>query len=132
VHCPAHADVAHYALSGRNAFRQGRGYGTYLVVGVNSDESIKECKGTAPVMNEQERLAAVQGCKFVVRARKIFLPACCPPAYCCWLRGCWAAPHGRNRHPPMLSLSLSLSLSLFRLPQNQSSGVKRRLAYVAG
>ena len=48
-----------------NAFRQGRAYGTYLVVGVNSDASIKECKGTAPVMSDDERLVAVEGCKFV-------------------------------------------------------------------
>ncbi len=27
-----------------NAFRQGHALGTYLVVGVNSDESITECK----------------------------------------------------------------------------------------
>lgn len=28
-----------------NAFRQGRALGTYLIVGVNSDESITACKG---------------------------------------------------------------------------------------
>jgi ethanolamine-phosphate cytidylyltransferase len=27
-----------------NAFRQGRALGTYLVVGVNSDKSITQCK----------------------------------------------------------------------------------------
>lgn len=48
-----------------NAFRQGRALGTYLVVGVNDDESIKSCKGTAPVLNDDERIGAVKGCRFV-------------------------------------------------------------------
>merc|ERR1711998_546759 len=47
-----------------NAFRQGRQLGTYLVVGVNSDASITACKGP-PVMNDSERVGAVQGCKWV-------------------------------------------------------------------
>jgi ethanolamine-phosphate cytidylyltransferase len=47
-----------------NAFRQGRAMGTHLVVGVNSDDSITKCKGP-PVMNDQERLSMVAGCKFV-------------------------------------------------------------------
>lgn len=56
-------DVFHYGHM--NAFRQGRALGTYLVVGVNSDQSILECKGTAPVLNDAERTGAVAGCKFV-------------------------------------------------------------------
>ena len=55
-------DMMHYGHM--NAFRQGRSLGTHLVVGINSDESITKCKG-APVMNNQERLTAVEGCKFV-------------------------------------------------------------------
>ena len=55
-------DMMHYGHM--NAFRQGRACGNYLIVGVNSDESITECKG-APVMNDKERLASVVGCKFV-------------------------------------------------------------------
>ena len=55
-------DMMHYGHM--NAFRQGRALGTYLIVGVNSDESITQCKG-APVMNNEERCEAVRGCKFV-------------------------------------------------------------------
>lgn len=55
-------DMMHYGHM--NAFRQGKALGTHLVVGVNSDESIARCKGP-PVMNDQERLTAVEGCKFV-------------------------------------------------------------------
>lgn len=55
-------DLLHYGHM--NAFRLGRSLGTYLVVGVNSDESITACKG-APLMNDQERLTMVESCKFV-------------------------------------------------------------------
>jgi len=55
-------DVMHYGHM--NAFRLGRSLGTYLIVGVNSDESIKECKGP-PLMNDEERMTMVKGCKFV-------------------------------------------------------------------
>ena len=47
-----------------NAFRLGRSLGTHLVVGVNSDESITACKGK-PLVNDDERLTMVRGCKFV-------------------------------------------------------------------
>ena len=47
-----------------NAFRLGKSLGTHLVVGVNSDESITTCEGS-PLMNDQECLTMVQGCKFV-------------------------------------------------------------------
>ena len=60
-------DMMHYGHM--NAFRQGRSLGTHLLVGVNSDESITKCKG-APVMNDQERLTAVEGCKFVDEVSK--------------------------------------------------------------
>jgi ethanolamine-phosphate cytidylyltransferase len=41
-----------------NAFRQAKALGTFLVVGVNSSESIARCKGP-PVMNDEERLSTV-------------------------------------------------------------------------
>ncbi len=55
-------DLMHYGHM--NAFRLARSLGTHLVVGVNSDQSITECKG-APLMNDEERLTMVKGCKFV-------------------------------------------------------------------
>jgi ethanolamine-phosphate cytidylyltransferase len=55
-------DMMHYGHM--NAFRKGRAMGTKLIVGVNSDETITICKG-APVMNDNERMAMVRGCKFV-------------------------------------------------------------------
>jgi ethanolamine-phosphate cytidylyltransferase len=55
-------DLMHFGHM--NAFRLGRSLGTHLVVGVNSDESITECKA-APLMNNEERLAMVRSCKFV-------------------------------------------------------------------
>ena len=42
-------DMMHYGHM--NAFRQGRALGTTLIVGVNSDETITQCKG-APIMND--------------------------------------------------------------------------------
>eukprot|EP01035_Chromulina_nebulosa_P019277 gene19277-25134_t len=47
-----------------NAFRQGKALGTYLIVGVNSDETITQCKGK-PVTNDEERVEMVKGCKWV-------------------------------------------------------------------
>jgi len=55
-------DVMHYGHM--NAFRLGRSLGTYLIVGVNSDESITRCKGP-PLMCDEERQTMVRGCKFV-------------------------------------------------------------------
>jgi len=55
-------DMMHYGHM--NAFRLGRSLGTTLIVGVNSDESVMQCKG-APLLNDQERLTMVEGCKFV-------------------------------------------------------------------
>jgi len=56
-------DIMHYGHM--NAFRQGAALGDILVVGVNSSESIEECKGSKPVMSDEERCAAVQACRFV-------------------------------------------------------------------
>ena len=55
-------DMMHYGHM--NAFRQGRALGTYLIVGVNSDETITACKGR-PVCDERERVETVRGCQWV-------------------------------------------------------------------
>jgi len=55
-------DLLHFGHM--NAFRLARSLGTHLVVGVNSDESITQCKG-APLMSDRERLTMVSSCKFV-------------------------------------------------------------------
>lgn len=55
-------DMMHYGHM--NAFRLGRSLGTHLIVGVNSDKSIMECKGP-PLMKYEERLKMVKACKFV-------------------------------------------------------------------
>lgn len=55
-------DMMHFGHM--NAFRQGRSLGTKLIVGINSDESITRCKG-APVMNDDERMSSVRGCRWV-------------------------------------------------------------------
>jgi ethanolamine-phosphate cytidylyltransferase len=55
-------DLLHFGHM--NAFRLARSLGTQLIVGVNSDISITECKG-APLMNDHERLTMVKACKFV-------------------------------------------------------------------
>eukprot|EP00939_MAST-03C_sp_MAST-3C-sp1_P003385 g3385.t1 len=56
-------DLMHYGHM--NAFRLGHGLGTELVVGVNSDDTIAQCKGCAPCMNDEERQTAVASCRFV-------------------------------------------------------------------
>jgi ethanolamine-phosphate cytidylyltransferase len=55
-------DMLHFGHM--NAFRLARSLGTRLVVGVNSDLSIASCKGS-PLMNDEERITMVSGCKFV-------------------------------------------------------------------
>lgn len=55
-------DMMHYGHM--NAFRQARALGTYLIAGVNSDETITACKGR-PVCNDKERSDTVRGCKWV-------------------------------------------------------------------
>ncbi|KAJ2652669.1 choline phosphate cytidylyltransferase [Coemansia sp. RSA 1287] len=47
-----------------NALRQARAMGDYLVVGVHSDAEVEQNKGPC-VMKEEERYAAVAGCKWV-------------------------------------------------------------------
>lgn len=56
-------DLMHYGHM--NAFRLGRSLGTHLVVAINSSETIAECKGFAPIMNDKERCTAVKNCRFV-------------------------------------------------------------------
>eukprot|EP01041_Mallomonas_annulata_P005193 gene5193-10385_t len=55
-------DVMHYGHM--NAFRQARALGTYLIIGVNSNESIIKCKGP-PIMDDKERVDMVKSCKWV-------------------------------------------------------------------
>jgi ethanolamine-phosphate cytidylyltransferase len=55
-------DMMHYGHM--NAFRLAKSLGTHLVVAVNSDESITNCKGK-PLMNDDERMTMVSACKFV-------------------------------------------------------------------
>eukprot|EP01116_Phalansterium_solitarium_P012082 TRINITY_DN2805_c0_g1_i1.p1 TRINITY_DN2805_c0_g1~~TRINITY_DN2805_c0_g1_i1.p1 ORF type:complete len:391 (+),score=126.48 TRINITY_DN2805_c0_g1_i1:103-1275(+) len=54
-------DMMHYGHA--NALRQSRELGTFLVVGVHSDEEIRKNKGP-PVMTEEERYLAVEACKW--------------------------------------------------------------------
>lgn len=56
-------DLTHFGHM--NAFRQARERGGYLIVGVNADESVLECKGARPVLTDSERQAAVAACRFV-------------------------------------------------------------------
>lgn len=56
-------DMMHFGHM--NAFRQARALGTSLIVGINSDASIRACKGSSPVNTDEERTASVAGCKFV-------------------------------------------------------------------
>jgi ethanolamine-phosphate cytidylyltransferase len=56
-------DMMHFGHA--NMFRQAKSLGDYLVVGVNSDESVRDAKGHMPVMNNEERCKAVIACKWV-------------------------------------------------------------------
>lgn len=56
-------DMMHYGHA--NAFRKGRALGTHLIVGVNDDVSITQCKGGPPLMSDSERLEMVRACKWV-------------------------------------------------------------------
>ncbi|KAF4677326.1 hypothetical protein FOL47_002254 [Perkinsus chesapeaki] len=56
-------DLMHYGHM--NAFRAARELGDYLIVGVNSSETIAECKGTPPVLSDEERCDAVKACVWV-------------------------------------------------------------------
>ncbi|KAJ1853601.1 choline phosphate cytidylyltransferase [Coemansia sp. RSA 1822] len=55
-------DMMHFGHA--NALRQARAMGDYLVVGVHSDAEVEQNKGPC-VMKEDERYAAVAGCKWV-------------------------------------------------------------------
>jgi hypothetical protein len=48
-----------------NALRQALAAGDELVVGLIGDEEVLRNKGSAPIMPFEERLIALQGCKFV-------------------------------------------------------------------
>tara|TARA_A100001015_G_scaffold254900_1_gene296041 strand:- start:963 stop:1379 length:417 start_codon:yes stop_codon:yes gene_type:complete len=48
-----------------NAFRQARALGNTLIAGVNSSDTIEQCKGAPPLMTDEERLITVKGCKWV-------------------------------------------------------------------
>jgi len=56
-------DLTHFGHM--NAFRQARLLGDQLIVGVNSSASVAECKGSPPVLTDEERQAVVAGCRFV-------------------------------------------------------------------
>jgi len=56
-------DLTHFGHT--NAFRQARALGDYLIVGVNSDESVAQAKGAMPVLTDEERQCAVAACRFV-------------------------------------------------------------------
>eukprot|EP01119_Soliformovum_irregulare_P004234 TRINITY_DN15240_c0_g1_i1.p1 TRINITY_DN15240_c0_g1~~TRINITY_DN15240_c0_g1_i1.p1 ORF type:complete len:427 (-),score=114.84 TRINITY_DN15240_c0_g1_i1:45-1325(-) len=55
-------DMMHFGHA--NMLRQARALGDYLVVGVNSDETVIKEKGTAPVMTDDERYISVAACKW--------------------------------------------------------------------
>jgi len=56
-------DLFHVGHS--NALRQAKACGDYLVVGLVPDNEILLNKGSMPVMNEEERFAALSACKWV-------------------------------------------------------------------
>jgi ethanolamine-phosphate cytidylyltransferase len=56
-------DMMHFGHA--NMLRQAKALGDYLIVGVNSSETVIEQKGTPPVMTDQERVTAVEAVKWV-------------------------------------------------------------------
>jgi len=46
-------------------YTQAKSLCDYLIVGVHSDAEVEKNKGAPPVMSEEERYAAVAGCKWV-------------------------------------------------------------------
>jgi len=56
-------DMMHFGHA--NMLRQAKALGDILIVGVNSDASVRTQKGTAPVMTEEERYIAVESCRWV-------------------------------------------------------------------
>jgi len=56
-------DMTHFGHF--NAFRQAKALGDYLIVGLNPDSEVVRYKGSAPLFQESERLAAIKACKWV-------------------------------------------------------------------
>jgi len=56
-------DMMHFGHA--NMLRQAKALGDYLIVGVNSSQTVIEQKGTPPVMTDEERLIAVEAVKWV-------------------------------------------------------------------
>lgn len=56
-------DMMHFGHA--NMLRQAKALGDYLIVGVNSSETVIEQKGTPPVMSDEERLISVEAIKWV-------------------------------------------------------------------
>jgi cytidyltransferase-like protein len=56
------ADLFHYGHV--NFLRTAREYGDFLLVGIHSDETVRNYK-REPIMTMEERMASVEGCKFV-------------------------------------------------------------------
>ena len=66
VWCDGCYDMVHFGHA--NAIRQAKAMGDHLVVGVHSDEEIRQHKGP-PVFNEEERYKMVRGIKWVDEVR---------------------------------------------------------------
>ena len=62
VYVDAVADLFHYGHVG--FLEKASALGDYLIVGVHSDETVSSYK-RKPVMRMDERIAVVQGCRFV-------------------------------------------------------------------
>lgn len=62
VWCDGCYDMVHFGHA--NQIRQAKAMGNYLIVGVHSDEEIRQHKGP-PVYNEEERYKMVRGIKWV-------------------------------------------------------------------
>ena len=56
------ADLFHYGHA--NFLKQARQYGNHLIVGIHSDEVVKEYK-RSPVMTMEERVETVSSCRYV-------------------------------------------------------------------
>ena len=68
IYCDGCWDVMH---SGHyNAIRQAKALGDILVAGVHSDAEITKFKRD-PVMNNEQRMAAVSACKWVDEVRRV-------------------------------------------------------------
>ena len=39
--------------------------GTYLIVGINSNESVLQYKGSSPILSDNERMQMIKSCKWV-------------------------------------------------------------------